>query len=100
MIKMPQFMKSTIDINSLEEIKQYIERKDVVEVHLTGILFGVTIFKDRKKPDTLCIAFHRKIKCTNSINEVIEAIKKEVKDSLPQSLKAVIFMAKTQRNQR
>ncbi len=86
---MKRYETETAEIG-IDKVMNLMRRDDIVEIHLMDILFGLTIFRD-KRLGKICIASHNSIDCFNSIEEAISFLEKNHGDRLRKPLKAKII---------
>ncbi len=73
---MKKYSREIIGINELKDIETYISDSSVVELHFLGVLFGITVYRDRERG--LCIADHTSITCTSSIEEAKKLLREKL----------------------
>ena len=88
---MKRYSIDTIEagINDVEEI---LKDENTVEIHIASVLFGLTIFRDKRMGKT-CIATHNDITCFDSVEQVIGEVKKGYGDKLTGTFKTIVIRA-------
>ena len=74
---MRKYIVEEARINSIKDIERFLEETNIVEIHLAGILFGITIFQDRRS-GKICLALHKEINCFSSKDDMISRLRREL----------------------